>query len=154
MEYVRFAVKFTAFVLLLVLVVGYAYLVSIGELPKPDFSAITQQIAPSIATGGGTVLVLLLGVCGLLTALAPVVFAARSGDAFTVMISIVSLIACLAILGASRTVIDMVLAAIVYFTSAFIAVIVFAATRIEAAIAGAGGDRKFQAGPVRISRAD
>lgn len=154
MEYVRFAIKFTAFVLLLALVVGYAYLVSIGELPKPDFSGIARQVAPSIATGGGTALVLLLGVCGLLTALAPVVFAARSGDAFTVMISIVSLIACLAILGASRTVIDMVLAAIVYFTSAFIAVIVFAAARIEAAISGASTDQKFRSGPIQISRPD
>lgn len=154
MEYVRFAVRFTAFALLLIAVIGYAYLVSTGDLPKPDLGGIAQQIAPSIATGGGVAVVIALGVCAALTALAPLVFAARSGDGFTVIITLVMLVVCFFMLSGSRTVIDLMLAAIIYFTSAFIAVIVFASARIEAAIGGVDSNRNSLGGPVRISRPD
>ncbi|MFT4121071.1 hypothetical protein [Bradyrhizobium sp.] len=136
MEYVRFAVRFTAFALLVVVIGGYCYLVWTGDLPKPDFQGILQQIAPSLAVGGGAALGIVIGVCVFLTAVAPFVYAARSGDAFTVVVSIIALVVCFLVIASSRTIIDMVLAAIVYFTSALISVVVYSTTRIEAALAG------------------
>ena len=50
------------------------------------------------------------------------------------MVSIVALVVCFALLIYSRTVIDMVLAAIVYFTSAFISVIVYSTARVSEAL--------------------
>jgi hypothetical protein len=154
MEYVRFTVRFTTFALLVVIVVGYAYLVSTGDLPKPDVASLAQQIAPSIATGGGAAIALALVLCAAVTALAPIVFAARSGDPFTIIISVVMLAVCFFMLAGSRTVIDMMLAAIVYFTSAFLSVVVYSTSRIEAALQGRMGGREVMAGPVPISRPD
>lgn len=149
MEYVRFAVKFTAIALLFGAIAGYAYLVSVGDLPRPDLTG----VGGSLNTGGSVVLFLVVAVLVVLAAMAPIVYAARSGDVFTFLICIVALVVCIGLFIQSRTVMDQVLAAIVYFTSAFIAVIVFAAARIEAAIKGgsAGGER--HAGPI-ISRSD
>jgi hypothetical protein len=72
--------------------------------------------------------------CCSLTAIAPFIYATRSGDFFTIIVSIVAIVACFALLLTSRTVIDMVLTAIVYFTSAFISVIMYSTTRIAEAI--------------------
>jgi hypothetical protein len=134
MEYVRFAVKFTSLALLCALVGGYFFLVYNGDVPKPDIDALAKQIAPSLQTGGSVLVGLAIAVCFFLTAIAPFVYAARSGDFFTFIVSIVALVVCCAMLVYSRTVIDMVLAAIVYFTSAFISVVVYSTTRIAEAI--------------------
>lgn len=82
---------------------------------------------------------LAVGLCCLLAVLAPLIYALRSGDLFTVVVSIVALVACFTILTFSRTIIDMMLAAIVYFTSAFISVVMFAADRIVKEIRSATG---------------
>lgn len=133
MEYVRFAVKFTAVAVLFGLIAGYVYLVQTGEIPRPDLN----WLGGSLNTGGSVVLVLAVAILGVLAAFAPIVYAARSGDVFTFLICIVALVVCAGLVIQSRTVIDQVLAAIVYFTSALVAVVVFAAARIEAAIKGA-----------------
>lgn len=135
MEYIRFAVKFASLAFICLLAGGYVFLVYNGDLPRPDIDGIARQIAPSITTGGSTALVIAVAVCCFLTAIAPFIYAARSGDFFTVIVSIVSLVVCFALLTYSRTVIDMVLAAIVYFTSAFVSVVMYSTTRIAAAIA-------------------
>jgi hypothetical protein len=57
-----------------------------------------------------------------------------------VLVSIVALVVCFALLTYSRTVIDLVLAAIVYFTSALISVVMYSTNRIASAIAGSGTD--------------
>ncbi|MBR0903346.1 hypothetical protein [Bradyrhizobium liaoningense] len=134
MEYVKFAFKVFVICLLVMIVGGYFYLVYTGELPRPNIMAIGEQIAPSLAAGGSTIGILAIGLCFLLTAIAPLIYAARSGDGFTVVVSIVSLVVCFAIMASSRTVIDMVLAAIVYFTSALISVVMYSASRVAAAI--------------------
>jgi hypothetical protein len=59
----------------------------------------------------------------------------------------VALVACFTILSFSRTVIDMVLAAIVYFTSAFISVVMFAAARIVKEIRSVAGATEPIVGP-------
>ncbi len=83
-----------------------------------------------MATGGSLIAGIAIVVCLGLTAVAPFIYAARSGDAFTVIVSIVALVVCFVMLVYSRTVIDMVLAAIGYFTSAFISVVMYSTTRI------------------------
>ncbi|MCK1600822.1 hypothetical protein IVB02_05150 [Bradyrhizobium sp. 166] len=134
MEYVKYAFKVLAICLLVMIVGGYFYLVYSGELPRPDLKALTEQLSPSLTAGGSTVGILAIGLCFLLTAIAPFIYAARSGDVFTVVVSIVSLVVCFAILASSRTVIDMVLAAIIYFTSALISVVMYSANRVAAAL--------------------
>ncbi|WP_439360976.1 hypothetical protein [Bradyrhizobium sp. DASA03007] len=130
MEYVRFAVKFASFALIVLLVGGYCYLVYTGDIPKPDIEAIVKQVAPSMATGGSVIAGIAIAVCLFLTAIAPFIYAARSGDAFTIVVSIVALVVCFVMLASSRTVIDMVLAAIVYFTSALISVVMYSTGQI------------------------
>lgn len=137
MEYVRFAVKFASLALLCVLVGGYIFLVYNGDIPRPDLDAFAKQIAPSLQTGGSAVAALAIVVCCCLTAAAPFVYAARSGDFFTVIVSLVALVVCCALLLYSRTVIDLVLAAIVYFTSAFISVIMYSTSRIAEVVSRA-----------------
>ena len=134
MEYVRFAIKFTSLALLVSIIGGYAYLVQRGDVPKPDIDAVMAQIAPSVSTGGSTIAGIAIAVCFLLTALAPFIYAARSGDFFTVVVSIVALVVCFALLAYSRTVIDMVLAAIIYFTSAFISVVMYSTNHIASVL--------------------
>jgi hypothetical protein len=138
MEYVRFAIKTLVFGLLAMIGAGYAYLVYTGDLPKPNIDAIISQIAPAVSSSGSTVAVVAIAICFLLTAIAPLIYAARSGDFFTVVVSIVALVVCFTLLIYSRTVIDMVLAAIVYFSSALISVIMYSTSRIADAIRGAG----------------
>jgi hypothetical protein len=143
MEYLKFATKVVSFSLLAIIGAGYAYLVYTGDLPKPNIDAIVTQIAPAVSSSGSTVAVFAIGICFLLTAVAPFIYAARSGDFFTVVVSIVALVVCFTLLVYSRTVIDMVLAAIIYFTSALISVIMYSTSRISDAIRGTDllGDR-------------
>lgn len=134
MEYVRFAVKFTSLAVIALLVGVYFYLLYAGEIPKPDIDLISKQLAPSMTAGGSAIALIMVTLCVLLTAVAPFIYAARSGDFFTVVVSIVALVLCFVLLFYSRTIIDMVLAAIVYFTSAFISVVVYSTSRIADAL--------------------
>jgi hypothetical protein len=140
MEYVRFAAKFTSLALLCVLVGGYIFLVYNGDIPKPDLDELVNRIAPSLQTGGSAIAGLAIAICFSLTAIAPLVYAARSGDFFTVIVSLVALIVCFTLLIYSRTVIDMLLAAIVYLTSAIISVIMYSTSRISESVIKAGGN--------------
>ena len=150
MEYVRFAVKFAAFAFLAAVIAGYVFMVYNGDLPKPDFEAFAKQVAPSLSTGGSATAVIAVGLCCMLTAVAPFIYAARSGDLFTVIVSIVALVVCFVLLTFGRTVIDMVLAAIVYFTSALISVVMYSTSRIASAIEGP----LAQAMPIQRTLAD
>jgi hypothetical protein len=148
MEHVRFAVRFTSLALLALLAGGYVFLVYRGDIPRPNFQAIADQVAPALSTGGSATVGLIIILCGILTAVAPFIYAARSGDFFTVIVSIVALVACFALLAYSRTVIDMVLAAIVYFTSAFISVVMYSTGQITAAITKGARGSLIQERPV------
>ena len=126
-DFLIFALKAILVALFAVIVGGYAYFVWSGELPNPF-----AQMPPTAAvnSAAASILYLAVGLSCLLAVLAPLIYALRSGDLFTIVVSIVALVACFTILTFSRTVIDMVLAAIVYFTSAFISAVMFAADRI------------------------
>jgi len=130
MQYVTFALRFTSFCLLAIAAGTVAYLMYTGDIPQPDARQILAQLAPSIGIGASGIVVLAIASCFLLTAIAPLIYAARSGDPFTIVVSVVALVICLIVAIGSRTVVDMVLAAIVYFTSAFVAVIMYSTNRI------------------------
>lgn len=123
-------------ILLSVLVVGfgfYAYGVMQGDMPPPDPEKLKAWVQ-SLAVGGSAIGILVMAALVLLAAIAPVIYAARSGDGFTILFSVVTLLLVVALLVTSRTIIDMVLAAIVYFTSAIVAVIVFSTARIAGSL--------------------
>jgi hypothetical protein len=111
-DFLIFALKAILVALFAVIVGGYAYFVWSGELPNPF-----AQMPPtaSVNSAAASILYLAVGLSCLLAVLAPLIYALRSGDLFTVVVSIVALAACFTILTFSRTVIDMVLAEIVYF---------------------------------------
>jgi hypothetical protein len=122
MQYVTFAVRVFSFTVLTIIAGAIGWMIYNGDI---DVRQWLNQIAPSVGSGASTVLVLGVALCFFLAAIAPLIYAARSGDLFTIIVSIVALIVCFILISGSRTVIDMVLAAIVYFTSAFISVIMY-----------------------------
>lgn len=128
MQYVAFAIRFMSYSLLALVAGGLAWMIYNGDI---DARKLLTDIAPSLGNGASGIAVVGIAICVLLAALAPLIYAARSGDLFTVIVSIVALVFCFLLLTFSRTVIDVVLAAIVYFTSAFISVIMYATSRIS-----------------------
>ena len=111
----------------------YVYMVSQGDAPPPDPEKI-RAFAETAVKSGGVIAALCLLVLAFLAAIAPFVYAVRSADAFTILFAFVALIIVGALLASSRTIIDMVLAAIVYFTSAIVSVMMFSTTRITETI--------------------
>jgi hypothetical protein len=136
MEYVIFGVRFLSYCILVVFAGVIAFLVYNGDISLSPLQEWLTRIAPSIGQGASSLAILALAFCFFLTAVAPFIYAARSGDFFTVIVSIVALVVCFVLLANSRTVIDMVLAAIVYFTSALISVVMFSTNKIAAEVRG------------------
>lgn len=95
---------------------------------------------PDLGANAGDVAGLMLGAiaifCLLAAAIAPLAFAMRSRSVLTIIVSIVSLIACLGSALQSKTHLDLIVPAIFYATGALISVVMCAAKRIEDAIAG------------------
>ncbi|PYF03758.1 hypothetical protein BJ122_10514 [Rhodopseudomonas faecalis] len=134
MEYVKFTVKLLGSLTILIVIGAYISLIYMGDLPAPDITSLAKQLMPSISNGGSVVAVLAIAICLLLTALAPLIFAARSGDLFTVVVSVVALVVCFALAFNSRSIMDIMLAAIIYFTSALISVVIYSTNHIADAI--------------------
>lgn len=132
---IRKTIGWTVFAIFIGVVALYAYMVSQGDAPPPDPEKI-RQFAEAASKSGGAIAAILILVLGFLAAIAPIIYAGRSGDAFTFLFAVASLILVFALLVSSRTVIDMVLASIVYFTSAIVSVVVFSTKRISEAIRG------------------
>ena len=117
--------------------VPYFALVSEGKIPPPDWNAIEQalnQAASAIGGSASAAALLAIAVVVVLAAIAPIIFAARSGDVVTVLVSIVLVAATWLLVFQSRTVIDMTIAAVMYLASMTLSVLVFASTRIVDAI--------------------
>jgi hypothetical protein len=145
MYYVRFAVRLIVVIAVAGAAILYGFLIYNGDIPAPDLRGLIETISPKLAVGTSQALFLVIAISFLLAAISPFVYAARSGDPFTILVSIVALVAVVALLVGSRTVIDMILAAIVYFTSAFISVIVYATNRITDEIRKQNEDETFDA---------
>jgi len=111
----------------------YVGLVSDGTVPPPDMQALAQAVVP-VATG---TLALIVGVtvativcCAVV---APVLFAARSGDLLTVLISLVLTTAAIALFSSAKSAIHEILAVLVYLANTVLSVTVYAAHRIAPA---------------------
>lgn len=115
----------------------YGYGVSQGDFPPPDPEKI-KAFGETAMKSSGALAIICMVVLTFLAAIAPFVYAVRSGDGLTVLFAFVALVVVVALLVSSRTVIDMVLAAIVYFTSAIVSVVVFSMARVTEAIRGRG----------------
>ena len=127
---------------LLAIVIGllalYGYGVSQGDFPPPDPEKI-KAFGETAVKSSGALAVVCVVVLAFLAAIAPFVYVVRSGDGLTVLFAFVALVLVVALLVSSRTIIDMVLAAIVYFTSAMVSVVVFSMARVTEAIRGGAG---------------
>jgi hypothetical protein len=77
-----------------------------------------------------------LGVVVVCAAIAPVLFAIRSEDGLTIIVSIVLVVVTWSAVIFSRTVIDLAVASVVYLASMVLSVAVFGVNRIVAAIKG------------------
>lgn len=96
-----------------------------------------------LGTGGAFALFFVVAVGAVIGAMAPIFYAARSGDRFTFVVCVVALAVCVGLLFESRTGMDRIVVAIIYLSSAIVAVVVYAASRISAAIGDANGGRNI-----------
>jgi Na+/H+-dicarboxylate symporter len=140
----RIVLRVAAIGVIVAAVAVYAGLVWDGTLPPPDVRSLAQQVTPvaqgtlGFALGAGLVFIICCA------ALAPIIYAARSGDILTVLVSLVLTTAAIAALVSSRTVFDMVLGALVYLANLTLSAIVYAAHYIA----------QSRAGPIPVSRQD
>jgi len=118
---------------LVAVTVAYFAAVQDGSLPPPDWNAILgriQGLSSQAAGGVGAVVAIALVFVGFLAAIAPLVFAIRSGDGMTVLVCLVLVVCTWAIALNSRTSIDLALAGCIYIASMTLAAVVFAMRRI------------------------
>jgi hypothetical protein len=103
MQYTTFAVRFFSLSLLLIIIAAVLWMIYHGDI---DVRQLLTQAAPSIGTGASSLLVIGVTTCFLLAAIAPLIYAARSGDLFTIIVSIFALVVCFVLITGSRTVIS------------------------------------------------
>lgn len=108
----------------------YIGLVRDGTVPPPDFDAIARSIGLGTTTAAQILLALALAGIALMAAIAPIIFAIRSGDLITVFISLAMTGGAIAMLILSRTVMDQISALIIYLANTMLSAIVYAANRI------------------------
>lgn len=115
--------------------IPYVALVLEGKIPPPDLAAVARSVSNTIGVviEGGTTTAVALSfvIVAFLAAIAPIVFALRSTDIITILISFVLVTVTWFIVFNSRTSIDLALAGIVYLSSMTLSSVVFAAERIN-----------------------
>jgi hypothetical protein len=113
-------------------VVGAVYtgLVWDGKIAPPDLQALAQSIIP-VATGGLALAIgLTVAVIVVCAAVAPVIYAVRSGDVLTVLVSLVLTTAAIALFFTAKSAIHEILAVLVYLANTVLSTMVYAAHRI------------------------
>jgi hypothetical protein len=111
---------------------GYMELVKAGKVPQPSAEGLGNFAQSGILVTFWAALSVIV-VCA---AIAPVLFAVRSGDGLTIIVSIVLVVVTWSLVYFSRTVIDLAVASIIYLASMVLSVTVFGVTRIIAALRG------------------
>lgn len=128
------------YVLLVVITTGvvvavlYATLVNEGKIDPIDTEELFRTLAMGFTGISAVVIGIVVGLLVIFAALAPIIFAARSGDAFTTMVCIVLTLTTWGLVFLTRTVIDLTLAAVLYLASLTLSAVVFGASRIVDAI--------------------
>jgi hypothetical protein len=108
----------------------YAGLVNDGTVSPPDLAALARSAMPIATDAVATLLGLAILFMIACAVLAPLIFAARSGDLLTVVVSIVLTVVALGLLATARSVVHEVLAAVVYLANIVLTATVYGAHRI------------------------
>src|SRR6185437_15794039 len=95
----------------------YIGLVRDGTVPPPNLDLIAEQLRLGTTTTAQVALVLFIGATVLMAVLAPIIYALRSHDPVTVLISLAMTGGAIAILLTGRTVIDQTSALILYLAN-------------------------------------
>jgi hypothetical protein len=111
---------------------GYMELVKAGKAPQPSAEGLDIFAGNAVRVAFWAA----LGVVVVCAAIAPVLFAIRSEDGLTIIVSIVLVVVTWSAVIFSRTVIDLAVASVVYLASMVLSVAVFGVNRIVAAIKG------------------
>ncbi len=130
-EAMNFARRITIAVILLtpliVVLAAYLGLVWEGQIAPPDLQALAQTIIP-VATGSFALAIgLVLATIVVCAIIAPLLYAARSGDVLTVLISLVLTTAAIAIFFTAKSAIQEILAVLVYLANTVLSSVVYAA---------------------------
>ena len=116
---------------------GYMELVKAGKVPQPSAEGLDIFAGNAVRVAFWAA----LGVVVVCAAIAPVLFAIRSEDGLTIIVSIVLVVVTWSAVIFSGTVIDLAVASVVYLASMVLFVAVFGVNRIVAAIKGERGQR-------------
>ena len=109
----------------------YIGLLRDGMIPPPDLALIAERLRLGTVGAGQIALVFFIVVIGIMAALAPIIYAARSHDVVTVLISLAMTGTALALMITGRSVFDEIIALMIYLANMILASIAFAAHRIS-----------------------
>lgn len=102
-----------------------------GHLPPPDVQAVLNRIPP-FATGAlQTVIALVVTAIVACAAIAPIIYAARSRDGLTFLISLVLTTTAIGMFFLAKSAIQEILAVLIYLANTVLSAIVYAAYRIS-----------------------
>lgn len=102
-----------------------------GHLPPPDLNAIVRLIPP-IATGAAQTLIVIAVIIIIACAgVAPIIYAARSRDILTFLISLVLTTVAIGTFFSAKSAMQEILAVLIYLANTVLSAIVYAAHRIS-----------------------
>ena len=101
-----------------------------GTASAPDVAAIIGKMTLGTIGAVQIAVVIVVGIVALMAALAPIIYAIRSEDLVTVLISLAMTGTALALLFSGKTVFDQIISLMIYLANIILAAIVYAAHRI------------------------
>jgi hypothetical protein len=108
----------------------YTGLVFDGTVTPPDFEGWAKDAVP-LATGGIALAIgIAIAAIVICAIIAPLLYAARSGDVLTVLVSLVLTLAAVVIFASAKSAIQEILGVLVYLANTVLTVTVYAAHRI------------------------
>lgn len=123
----RWAIAFVFLAPIAIGIAAYIGLILDGTLPPPKLEVIAQTVLPmasgSVAIAIGAVALVVIICAGI----APIIYAMRSGDVLTVLISLAMTTAALAVFFTARSAIQEILAVLIYLANMVLSATVYAA---------------------------
>lgn len=108
----------------------YVGLIMDGSVPPPDLQKLAGMFFNGTASALQMVAVVAIGAAIVMAAVAPIIYAARSHDIITVLISLAMTSAALGMVFIGKTVFDNIIALMIYIANMILAAIVYASHRI------------------------
>ncbi len=112
---------------LIVFGAAYSGLILDGTVAPPDLRAMAQSIVPAITGTFSFSLGLTIVVLVVCSAIAPLIFAARSGDVLTVLVSVVFTAVAIATFVTAKSAIQEILAVLIYLANTVLSATIYAA---------------------------